>query len=201
MTASVPEIVRLAGEFRAATAVIDGEVIALDASGRPRPFQDTMQRFGRKRDVESLAESVPLSLFSFDCLHAEGEDLIDAPTEARVARLHALAPADAIVPRVVTASADAGRRFLTEALDAGHEGVMAKALDAPYEAGRRGSAWLKVKVAHTLDLVVLAAEWGSGWRRGWLSKSASRRARSGGRFRDARQNFQRPHRRDARVAD
>src|SRR5690606_21610463 len=117
--------------------------------------------------TSSRSPIVPLSLFSFDCLHAEGEDLIDAPTEARVARFHALAPADAIVPRVVTASADAGRRFLTEALDAGHAGVMAKALDAPYEAGRRGSAWLKVKVAHTLDLVVLAAEWGSGWRRGW----------------------------------
>src|SRR5690606_20536701 len=169
VTTSVPEIARLAGDLRAASAVVDGEVIALDTSGRPRPFQDTMQRFGRKRGVESLAEIVPLSLFSFDCLHAGGEDLIDAATEARVARLHALAPADAIVPRVVTASADAGRRFLTEALDAGHEGVMAKALDAPYEAGRRGSAWLKIKVAHSLDLVVLAAEWGSGRRRGWLS--------------------------------
>jgi len=169
VTTSVPEIARLAGDLRAASAVVDGEVIALDTSGRPRPFQDTMQRFGRKRDVESLAEIVPLSLFAFDCLHADGEDLIDAPTEARVERLHALAPADAIVPRVVTASAEAGRRFLTEALDAGHEGVMAKALDAPYEAGRRGSAWLKIKVAHSLDLVVLAAEWGSGRRRGWLS--------------------------------
>ena len=169
VTASIPEIARLAEGFRAASAVVDGEVIALEPSGRPRPFQDTMSRFGRKRDVESRAETLPLSLFCFDCLHADGRDWIDAPTEDRVARLGEIVPRDAIVPRLVTASAEAGRRFLADALDAGHEGVMAKALDAPYEAGRRGSAWLKIKVAHTLDLVVLAAEWGSGRRRGWLS--------------------------------
>lgn len=169
VTDSVPEIVARLDALPASGFVLDGEVLALESSGRPRAFQDTMRRFGRKRGIEVHADALPLSLFCFDCLHAGGEDLIDRPTVERSERLAGLVPAELIVPRIVTSSVTEGERFLAAALDAGHEGVMAKALDAPYEAGNRGAAWLKVKVAHTLDLVVLAAEWGSGRRRGWLS--------------------------------
>jgi DNA ligase-1 len=102
-------------------------------------------------------------------LHAAGEDLIDRPTSERIAALTAHVPAGLIVPRIVTSDREDAERFLRSALDLGHEGLMAKALAAPYEAGSRGASWLKIKVAHTLDLVILAAEWGSGRRRGWLS--------------------------------
>jgi DNA ligase-1 len=128
-----------------------------------------MRRFGRKLDVADAQAATPLSLFAFDGLHAAGEDLVDRPTTERLAALAAHVPADLIVPRIVTGDLDEARRFLEGALALGHEGLMAKALDAPYEGGSRGASWLKIKVAHTLDLVVLAAEWGSGRRRGWLS--------------------------------
>jgi DNA ligase-1 len=169
VTASVPEIVSVVEALAARSLILDGEALALERDGRARPFQDTMRRFGRKLDVDALRASLPLSLFCFDCIHADGEDLLDLALGARLERLAALVPPALIVPRIVTSDAEEGRRFLAEALARGHEGVMAKALDSRYEAGSRGSAWLKVKVAHTLDLVVLAAEWGSGRRQGWLS--------------------------------
>jgi DNA ligase-1 len=108
-------------------------------------------------------------VFLFDCLHHDGDDLIDLPYEMRIARLAAAVPAELLVPRITTDEAGAARAFVENALSAGHEGVMAKSLTGRYAAGGRGSAWLKVKQAHTLDLVVLAVEWGSGRRRGWLS--------------------------------
>jgi DNA ligase-1 len=166
VTASVPEIV---GAMPARTAIFDGEVLALTAEGRARPFQDTMRRFGRKLEVEEQREKLPLSLFVFDCLHADGEDLIDKPLVDRLERLRALVAPAQCVPRLVTGDRGAAQTFLDGALALGHEGVMAKAPDSRYEAGSRGAAWLKIKVAHTLDLVVLAAEWGSGRRHGWLS--------------------------------
>ena len=169
VTFSLPEIEAAIAAFDASSLILDGEVIALDAAGRPRPFQETMRRFGRKLEIEDTRASVPLSLFCFDCLHADGADLIDRPTEERVAALARHVPANLVVPRIVTAERETAERFLRDALDRGHEGLMAKSLTAPYEAGSRGAAWLKIKVAHTLDLVVLAAEWGSGRRRGWLS--------------------------------
>jgi DNA ligase-1 len=169
VTFSLPEIEAAIAAFDASSLILDGEVIALDAAGRPRPFQETMRRFGRKLEIEDTRASVPLSLFCFDCLHADGADLIDRPTEERVAALARHVPANRVVPRIVTAERETAERFLRDALDRGHEGLMAKSLTAPYEAGSRGAAWLKIKVAHTLDLVVLAAEWGSGRRRGWLS--------------------------------
>ena len=150
-------------------AVLDGEVIALRDDGRPEPFQTTMSRFGSRLDVQRLLRDVPLSLFLFDALHLDGDDLIDLPAAQRFARLAAAVPASMIVPRVVAHEAAEARALLEDALAHGHEGVMVKALDAPYEAGRRGASWLKVKIAHTADLVVLAAEWGHGRRRGWLS--------------------------------
>jgi DNA ligase-1 len=169
VTDSLPEIVGSIAQLSARRLILDGEVLALEPSGRPRPFQETMRRFGRKLDIESVQSAVPMSLFAFDCLHAEGDDLIDQSAQARLRTLADVVPAELIVPRIVTANREEAERFLSRALASGHEGLMAKSLTSTYEAGNRGAAWLKIKVAHTLDLVVLAAEWGSGRRRGWLS--------------------------------
>jgi DNA ligase-1 len=169
VTASVPEIAAEIAAVPASTAIFDGEALALAPDGRPRPFQETMRRFGRKLDVHLKRESLPLTLFCFDCLHLDGEDLIDAPLETRLARLAAAVPETLVVPRIETSEPGAAQRFLAEALERGHEGIMAKAPGSRYEAGNRGSAWLKIKAVHTLDLVVLAAEWGNGRRQGWLS--------------------------------
>jgi DNA ligase-1 len=168
VTQAVPEIIEAVRALPATELVLDGEAIALDAKRRPRPFQTTMRRFGRRLDVERLREELPLDTFFFDCLHA-GEPLLDAPASERAARLAAWVPRKLRVPRLVTDRAEQAQAFFEAALASGHEGVMAKALDSAYEAGGRGQSWLKLKMAHTLDLVVLAAEWGSGRRRGWLS--------------------------------
>jgi len=168
VTAHVPEAVEAALELPARSVVLDGEVIALRDDGRPHPFQVTGSRFGSRRDLERLKQEIPLSVFFFDLLHLDGADLLDAPLSERAAALDALAPGRR-VPHTVAAGAAAAQAELDAALAAGHEGVMVKALDAPYSAGRRGAAWLKVKPVHTLDLVVLAAEWGHGRRRGYLS--------------------------------
>ena len=165
VTASVPEIVRYAQALPARRLILDGEAIALGPGGRPLPFQDTMRRFGRSKDV---VDSLPLSLALFDALLIDDQTLLAMPARARFPALDALAPAHA-VPRLVTANADEATAFYERAIAGGHEGVMAKALDAPYDAGKRGAAWLKIKHVHRLDLVVLAAEWGSGRRRGLLS--------------------------------
>ncbi|HEY3516931.1 MAG TPA: ATP-dependent DNA ligase, partial [Gammaproteobacteria bacterium] len=169
VTGSVPEIVSAVRALPVRAAILDGEVLALTPEGRARPFQDTMRRFGRKLEVEARSGELPLSLFVFDCLHADGEDLIDKPLVDRLERFGAIVPPELRVPRLVTSDRGAAQAFLDGALRLGHEGVMAKAPDSLYEAGSRGAAWLKIKVAHTLDLVVLAAEWGSGRRHGWLS--------------------------------
>jgi DNA ligase-1 len=158
----VPEIVDVVRGLSARALVLDGEAIALGEAERPRPFQETMSRFGTSGRSGSR---VPLSAFFFDCLHRDGEDLLDLPARDRVAHV----PEELRIPRIETADAAEAERFLDDAIARGHEGVMVKALDAPYEAGRRGGSWLKVKRAHTLDLVVLAAEWGHGRRRGRLS--------------------------------
>ena len=165
----LPEVVGMVRAFPATKLILDGEVLALRPDGTPHPFQVTMRRFGRKLDVDGLRDSLPLTAFFFDCLHIDGEDLIDRSTAARFEAMAEILPPDALVPRLVTADAAAAARFFDDALAAGHEGLMAKSLDSPYEAGNRGAGWLKIKPAHTLDLVVIAAEWGSGRRRGWLS--------------------------------
>ncbi|HEX6588734.1 MAG TPA: ATP-dependent DNA ligase [Longimicrobiales bacterium] len=149
--------------------ILDGEVIALAEGGRPREFQDTMSRFGRKLDHDTLRATMPLTPFFFDVLHDAGDDVIDEPLSERLARLDGLVPAAMRVPRLVTSDAGEAASFQADALARGHEGVMIKAMQAPYAAGRRGSAWIKVKTPRTLDLVILAAEWGSGRRQGWLS--------------------------------
>jgi DNA ligase-1 len=169
VTASVPEIESAVAALPAHAAILDGEVLALTSAGRARPFQETMRRFGRKLGVAGLKNELPLSLFCFDCMHFNGDDLIDRPLEQRLERLTKIVPDALNVPRLVTGERAAAQAFLAAALEFGHEGVMAKAPASLYEAGSRGATWLKIKVAHTLDLVVLAAEWGSGRREGWLS--------------------------------
>ena len=168
VTAHVPEAVEAALALPATSFVLDGEVIALREDGRPHPFQVTGSRFGSRRDLEKLRREIPLSVFFFDLLHLDGADLLDAPLSERAAALDALAP-DRRIPHTVAEDADAAQTVFDEALASGHEGVMVKALEAPYAAGRRGAAWLKVKPVHTLDLDVLAAERGHGRRRGRLS--------------------------------
>ncbi|HZD54180.1 MAG TPA: ATP-dependent DNA ligase [Woeseiaceae bacterium] len=169
VSARLPEIVELVRGVPARTLILDGEAIALRADGTPHPFQITMRRFGRKLDVDGLRESLPLHAFFFDCLHADGEDLIDLPAAERFAALSSTLPAALLIPRLVAGDEQVATHFLEQSLAAGHEGLMAKSLDSLYEAGNRGAGWLKIKPAHTLDLVVIAAEWGSGRRRGWLS--------------------------------
>ena len=169
VTARVPEVVEAVLALPAEELILDGEVIALDAEERPHPFQVTMRRFGRRLDIETQRAELPLLCFFFDLLWCDGKDYLDRPLAERLARLDSTIAGKMRVPRVITASVDEARRFEADALARGHEGVMAKAVAAPYAAGRRGSAWLKVKTARTLDLVVLAVEWGSGRRQGWLS--------------------------------
>ncbi len=169
ITPALPEIVELALQLPAARLILDGEAIALDPRGRPRPFQVTMRRFGRRLEVEAMRSSLPLSAFFFDCLRHGEDSLVELGTAQRVAALAQVVPAPLLVPRLVTSSAAAAQAFYEAALAAGHEGIMAKSLTAPYAAGSRGADWLKIKRAHTLDLVVLAAEWGHGRRSGLLS--------------------------------
>ncbi|MHC4947403.1 MAG: ATP-dependent DNA ligase [Planctomycetota bacterium] len=169
VTVAVPEVVEAVRRLPGGPLVLDGEAIALRADGSPRPFQETMRRFGRRTDVERIRRDIPLVPYFFDCLHRDGDDLVDRPGSERVAALAGAVPDELVVPRLVGDDPGAAAAFLDAALARGHEGVMAKSIDAPYDAGRRGSGWLKVKPAHTLDLVVLAAEWGSGRRQGWLS--------------------------------
>ena len=169
VTAAVPEVVEAVRTLAARELILDGEVIALGDDGRPLPFQDTMRRFGRRLDVEALRSAMPLTQFFFDLLRLDGEDLLDRPLSERLERLDAVVPPAMRVPRLTTSDVAEAQQFEADAVARGHEGVMAKLPAAPYAAGRRGSAWLKVKTARTLDLVVLAVEWGSGRRKGWLS--------------------------------
>jgi DNA ligase-1 len=169
VTSALPEIVESVRSFPGESMVLDGEAIALDGAGRPLPFQITMRRFGRRLNVEALRHELPISAFFFDCLYLDGRSLVDFPTSARFAALVRAVPARRQMPRTATATVADGQAFYEAALAAGQEGLMAKAADAPYQAGSRDARWLKIKRAHTLDLVVLAAEWGHGRRAGSLS--------------------------------
>jgi len=169
VTAAVPEIVAAVEGIAVREIVLDGETVALEPNGKPKPFQVTMRRFGRKLDVEALRAELPLHAYFFDCLRLNDRSLADRPARERFAALTEALPESIRVPRIVTTSEAEARAFYENSLATGHEGVMAKALDAPYEAGNRGASWLKIKHVHTLDLVVLAAEWGHGRRSGKLS--------------------------------
>ncbi|HEX6297707.1 MAG TPA: ATP-dependent DNA ligase [Burkholderiales bacterium] len=169
VTAAVPEVVAASRSVRSESLILDGEAIALRPDGRPHPFQVTMRRFGRKLDVDASRRELPLSVFFFDCLLHEAQPLVDRGAGERHDLLREVLPSALVTPSLITKDLEQAEAFYADALARGHEGVMAKALDAPYNAGRRGAGWLKVKCSRTLDLVVLAAEWGHGRRRGWLS--------------------------------
>ncbi|WP_441247322.1 ATP-dependent DNA ligase [Kitasatospora sp. McL0602] len=169
ITARVPEVVEAARALAVRSAVLDGEAIAFGPDGRPRPFQVTAARTASRQDPERLRAETPLRVFFFDLLHRDGTDLIDLPGELRWAALAEVTPEGLRVPHAVTADPGEAAAFFEDALAHGHEGVLVKDPAASYAAGRRGAGWIKVKPRHTLDLVVLAAEWGSGGRRGRLS--------------------------------
>jgi DNA ligase-1 len=173
ITDRLPEVVAVLAALPVRDAVFDGELIALRADGRPYAFQDTAARAASEVDAPSAAKqgagTVPLSVFLFDVLHLDGADLLDLPDAERHAALAAVVPAAMLMPRLVTGDPDTAAAFFSDAVARGHEGVVVKSLTTPYAAGRRGAGWIKVKPRHTLDLVVLAVEWGHGRRQGWLS--------------------------------
>jgi len=169
VTAAAPEIVSAVQRSSAQALILDGEAIVLKPGGAPYAFQDTMRRFGRVLDIDAMRATMPLSVFFFDCLRRDDQDLVPTTAAARFEAMSAALPSELLIPRLVTSEVSAAQAFYDDALNRGHEGVMVKALDAPYDPGARSASWLKVKRAHTLDLVVLAAEWGHGRRRGWLS--------------------------------
>jgi DNA ligase-1 len=168
VTAAVPEVVEAVRALPAKDLILDGEVLSLLPDGRPQPFQVTMRRFGRKLDVDRMRAELPMTPFWFDLLYLNGGHLLDEPQSRRFAALAEIA-GESVIPHIITSDARRGDEFLEQALSRGHEGIMAKAVDARYAAGARGQSWLKVKRARTLDLVILAAEWGHGRRHGWLS--------------------------------
>jgi len=178
VTPRLPEVAEAVHALPVDSLVLDGEVIALRPDGRPHPFQVTGSRVAQR----APREPVPLTTFAFDCLHLDGSDLLGLGGAERRAALERVCPLSLLVPRLVTGDAAEADAFQRDAVGRGHEGVVVKALDVPYEAGRRGSGWVKVKPRHTLDLVVLAAEWGHGRRQGWLSNLhlAARDAEAGG---------------------
>jgi DNA ligase 1 len=188
ITGRLPEVTAAVLELQAEQAVLDGEVISLGPDGRPRPFQEISGRVGTRLDVPGAHGALPLSPVFFDMLYVDGRDLLALPGEQRIAELVSVVPEPLRVRRlVVTDPADdkaraAAREFGQAVLARGHEGVVVKALEAPYRAGRRGASWLKVKPVHTLDLVVLAAEWGHGRRTGRLSNLHLGARRADGTF-------------------
>lgn len=169
VTESLPEIVAAARGFSMGGAILEGEAVALRPDGRPRPFQTTMRRFGRVLDVARMSEEIPLFPYFFDLLYLDGEMLFKRPYRERFALLSRRLPQEFLITRKVTGSEEEAKAFLAVSMSRGHEGLVAKALDSPYRAGQRGFQWLKIKPSKTLDLVILAAEWGHGRRKGWLS--------------------------------
>ncbi|MFZ0389130.1 MAG: ATP-dependent DNA ligase [Calditrichia bacterium] len=169
VTAALPEIVKMVQNLPVTRLILDGEALVMREGGAPAPFQVTMSRFGRKSPDSELQNQLPLTPFFFDVLHAGGEDLIDRPLQERKDLLQKIIPAEFQIPSVFAGTAEKTAAFLKQSLLSGHEGMMAKSAESLYEAGRRGNQWLKIKPVYTLDLVILAAEWGSGRRKGFLS--------------------------------
>jgi DNA ligase-1 len=170
VTDSLPEIAAIAkNELVGESFILDGEVVAIGKDGRPFPFQELMRRFRRIHGIEAAAGEIPLCLYLFDCLYFDGASLIDEPYEARWQRLESLTRGKHLSTRLVSGEKSLAEEFLNRSLAAGHEGLMAKALQSPYNPGNRGKLWLKIKPAETVDCVIIAADRGSGRRRGWLS--------------------------------
>lgn len=171
VTRSLPDIVQVVKEFssRFSEIVLDGEVVAVDEAGRPMPFQELLRRFRRLKGVEEEAERIPLKLWIFDILYLDGQELLDMPYRERRELLEKLIPEEYLAPRIISSSLEEVQSFMRRAMQEGHEGLMAKNLESPYRPGRRERLWLKIKPAETLDLVIIAADWGHGRRSGWLS--------------------------------
>jgi DNA ligase-1 len=171
VTESLPEIVETARKnLGAKEAILEGEVVAVDYQGFPIPFQHLMRRFRRVHKIEDAAERIPLKLYLFDVLYLDGENLISKPYITRREKLSAASGGILLTVQLITDGVEEATRFLKQAMDAGHEGLMAKKLDGPYTPGIRGKRWLKIKpVLEPLDLVIVAAEWGYGRRHEWLS--------------------------------
>jgi len=170
VSASLPDVIEIARhELARAPFILDGEVVALDAAGRPLPFQELMRRFRRVHGVAALAREMPLALHFFDCLVMEGRSLVDAPYEERWEALSTVTGGRYLAERAVVGSVEDARAFFAQALAAGHEGAMAKDLASAYEPGGRGKRWFKLKEAQTVDCVIIAVDRGSGRRVGWLS--------------------------------
>ncbi len=170
VTDSLSEIIEFAKtQVKAPEYLIEGEVVAIGEGGKPVPFQDLMRRFRRVHDIEQMMGKLPLKLYLFDALQADGRVLIDLPYTARWEALKGLVPPEALAPRIITSEQDRVEEFLRAALKEGHEGLMAKSLTSDYSPGARGKKWFKIKPADKLDVVIVAAEWGSGRRVGWLS--------------------------------
>lgn len=182
VTIAVPEVAASVRALPADSLILDGEVLSMTPDGRPQPFQVSMRRFGRRTDIELLARELPMTPFWFDLLYLNGRPMVDESQTTRFAELSQLAPPQNLIPNLITSDTTKAEEFLHAALAQGHEGVMAKAPSSGYAAGARGQSWLKVKQARTLDLVILAAEWGNGRRRGWLSNLhlGARDTRKGG---------------------
>ena len=170
VTDSLPEIVEIVrNNLQGDSFILDAEVVATGIDGRPFPFQELMRRFRRVHGIESAAGEIPLSLYLFDCLYSDGQSLIDEPYEARWERLGAIAGGKYLASRKIVGDKNEAEAFLSESISAGHEGLMAKALSSAYMPGNRGKLWFKMKPSETIDCVILAADRGSGRRRGWLS--------------------------------
>jgi DNA ligase-1 len=182
VTESIPDVVRLIkNSMGSKDVILEGEVVAIGEGEKPLPFQDLMRRFRRVHDVEEMAEKIPLRLHLFDILYLDGELLIDEPYEERWRRLEKVCPQELLAERLVTGDTELVKTFLIRAMEAGHEGLMAKRLDSEYTPGSRGKRWFKIKPVETLDLVVAAADWGYGRRTGWLS-NYHLAAREGGEY-------------------
>src|SRR5207244_730369 len=169
VTDSLPEIVAIAKSLPASEFLLEGEVVAVNADGKPLPFQDLMRRFRRVHGIAAAQEEIPLKLYLFDLLHVDGQTLIDAPYRARWESLERLVPSEYLTARRIVTHYQEIEPFLQDASAPGHEGLMAKALDSTYSVGKRGKKWFKIKPADLLDMAIVAAEWGSGRREGWLS--------------------------------
>lgn len=170
VTGSLPDLVeRVRRHVQAESVVLEGEVVAVSRDGRPLAFQELMRRFRRVHNIETIQKEVPVRLYLFDLLYVNGQPQIEAPYQNRWLLLERCSPAEFLVQRRITDDAEQAQAFLKQALDLGHEGLMAKRLDSDYAPGARGKKWFKIKPSETLDLVVVAADWGSGRRQGWLS--------------------------------
>lgn len=170
VTESLPDIIEVIQSLGVSSDfILEGEVLAIGKTGKPLPFQDLMRRFGRVKNVEEMVERIPLRLHLFDVLYLDGKLLIDDPYTDRWTTLEQLVPSELLVKRIVTGDPEEATRFMEESIKEGHEGLMAKRLDSVYSPGSRGKLWYKLKPTETLDVVVVAADWGSGRRRGWLS--------------------------------